>query len=65
MPKIKVRKSIAGRVRITKNGKLKRTRPGRRHLLAKKTAKRKRHLRKSTLVSTAQEKMYLRTLGKR
>ena len=45
MPKQKTNKSARKRVRVSKNGKLKRGRPGRRHLLSVKTTKRKRKLR--------------------
>ncbi len=51
MPKLKTNRSAAKRFRITKNGKVKRGKPGRRHLLSVKTARRKRHLRKRTLCS--------------
>lgn len=46
MPKLKTNKSVKKRFRVTKSGKVKRGRPGRRHLLSHKTAKRKRHLRR-------------------
>jgi large subunit ribosomal protein L35 len=62
MPKLKTNKSIAKRVRVTKTGKIKRNKPGRRHLLTDKSAKRKRQLRKHTYISTAQEKTYAAVL---
>ena len=62
MPKMKTRKAVASRFKLTGTGKLKRGRPGRRHILTKKTSKRKRHLSKPALVSDAQVKMYKRMM---
>lgn len=56
MPKLKTRKGIAKRFKITKKGKIKRQRAGRGHLLAKKSRKRKRRLKKSALVSRTDKK---------
>lgn len=56
MPKIKTKKGLAKRFRLTKKGKLKRQRAGRGHLLAKKSRKRKRQLRKAGLVSASDKK---------
>ena len=63
MPKMKTNKSVKSRFKVTGTGKLKRTRPGRRHILTKKTAKRKRHLRRPGLVDKSQKKTYLRMIG--
>ncbi|MEC7839016.1 MAG: 50S ribosomal protein L35 [Chlamydiota bacterium] len=63
MPKMKTKKAVAARFKVTGTGKLKRQRPGKRHILTKKTPKRKRQLRKSTLVSDGQLKMYKRLMG--
>ncbi len=60
---MKTNKSVKARFKLTAKKKLKRTRPGRRHLLEKKSAKRKRKLRKKTLVSEAQRKTYSKLLG--
>ena len=60
---MKTKKAVKSRFKLTSSGKLKRTRPGRRHILTKKTTKRKRHLRKSALVDNAQEKTYKRMMG--
>jgi large subunit ribosomal protein L35 len=46
MPKHKTNKAARKRIKVSKNGKLIRGRPGRRHLLSVRTTKRKRHLRK-------------------
>jgi large subunit ribosomal protein L35 len=56
MPKIKTNRSARKRLRKTGTGKLKRFKSLAGHFLAKKTSKRKRNLRKSTLVSHADEK---------
>ena len=48
----KTRKSVAKRFKITATGKVLRSHASRRHLLASKKAKRKRHLAKSGLVDT-------------
>jgi len=48
MPKLKTNKAAAKRFKITKNGKVRRGKPGRRHLLSVKSAKRRRRLRKET-----------------
>jgi large subunit ribosomal protein L35 len=61
--KMKTKKAVSSRFKLTGTGKLKRTRPGRRHILTKKTSKRKRHLKKPELVSSAQEKTYKRMMG--
>lgn len=50
MTKMKTRKSVASRFRLTATGKLKHAHPGKRHLLTHKTAKRKRQLRQSAYV---------------
>ena len=47
MPKLKTHKGTRKRFKITKSGKVKRGKPGRRHLLSVKTTKRKRQLRKA------------------
>ncbi len=57
MTKMKSRKAFKKRFRLTASGKLKRTRPGRRHILTKKSAKRKRSLAKARYVDKGQEKM--------
>ena len=56
MPKIKTNRSARKRLRKTGTGKLKRNKSLAGHFLAKKSSKRKRNLRKSTLVSKADEK---------
>ncbi len=56
MPKLKTRKGVAKRFKITKSGRVKRAKAGRGHLLAKKSRKRKRLLKKSGLVSRTDKK---------
>ncbi len=46
----KTRKSVAKRFKVTGTGKLMRSKSGRRHLLASKSAKRKRKMAKSAVV---------------
>lgn len=58
MPKMKTRKAVAARFRVTGTGKLKMSRPGKRHLLTNKPAKRKRQLRRDTLVDEGHLKTY-------
>ena len=56
MPKVKTHRGAAKRLKKTGSGKIKRTRQNKQHILTKKSPKRKRHLRKGTLVSRADEK---------
>lgn len=53
MPKIKTSRSAAKRFRKTATGKIKRKKAFHSHILTKKSPKRKRNLRKSDLVSSA------------
>ena len=53
MPKMKTRRAAAKRFKRTASGKIKRNRAYKGHILTKKSPKRKRKLRKSTLVSKA------------
>ncbi len=63
MPKVKTRKAVMARFKATGTGKLKRARPGKRHILTKKSSNRKRKLRKPALVDKGQTKMYARLMG--
>lgn len=49
MPKIKTKRAAAKRFKLTGTGKLKRNKAYKRHILTKKTAKRKRNLRKAAM----------------
>lgn len=53
---MKTRRAAAKRFKVTGSGKLKRNKAYKGHLTAKKSPARKRRLRKSTLVSKADEK---------
>lgn len=50
MPKIKTHRGAAKRFKLTSSGKLKRSKAYASHILTKKTRKRKRSLRKSTVL---------------
>lgn len=62
MPKLKTRKAVSKRVSVTASGKLKRTKANKQHILTKKTAKRKRGLRKADLVDSTNVKQMKRVL---
>ena len=64
MPKIKTHRGAAKRFSFTKSGKIKRGKAYKSHILTKKTTKRKRGLRKSTIVTSADHKRMLRAMGK-
>ncbi|MCX6986726.1 MAG: 50S ribosomal protein L35 [Chlamydiae bacterium] len=63
MPKMKTRKAVKAKFKVTGTGKLLQNHPGRRHKLAKKSSNRKRRLLKQSLVNKAQTKMYSRLMG--
>lgn len=62
MPKLKSRKGVAKRFKFTASGKVKRSKAGRRHILTKKTGKRKRALRQPGTVNKADMKAIKRSL---
>ncbi len=62
MPKIKTHKGAKKRLKITGGGKIRRHKSHTRHLFTGKSAKRKRNLRKSTTVHSADEKRIRRLL---
>ncbi|KPL03312.1 MAG: 50S ribosomal protein L35 [candidate division Zixibacteria bacterium SM23_73_2] len=64
MPKLKSSRSASKRFKITKTGKIRRNKAYKSHLLSSKNAKRKRRLRKSTLVVKADQKRIKRMLSK-
>ncbi|MDD5070254.1 MAG: 50S ribosomal protein L35 [Candidatus Omnitrophica bacterium] len=57
MPKVKTKKAIAKRVKVTKSGKVTRSNAGKRHLLSTKTSKRKRQLKRKSPVSDGEMKL--------
>jgi large subunit ribosomal protein L35 len=61
--KMKTVKAISAKFKVTGTGKLKRQRPGKRHLLTKKSSNRKRHLSKSALVSDTKVATYKSLMG--
>jgi large subunit ribosomal protein L35 len=63
MPKLKTRKGIAKRIRVTRNGKLVRRHAWKSHLLEHKSAKRKRAFRAPQLLDAADVKQVRRSLG--
>jgi large subunit ribosomal protein L35 len=60
---MKTKKALVGRFRATATGKLKRTRPGKRHIMTKKAPKRKRQLSSPAFVDDGFLKTYKRLLG--
>jgi len=56
MPKLKTHRGAAKRLKITANGKIKRSKAFGSHLLTKKSSKRKRGLKQSTLVAKSEFK---------
>lgn len=56
MPKLKTNRGAAKRFKISGAGRIKRSQANRRHILTKKTTKRKRHLRGSTSVAGGDQK---------
>ena len=54
MPKLKTRKSALKRIKQTGTGKFRRYRAGARHILTKKSSKRKRRLRQDTEISPSE-----------
>lgn len=53
MPKMKTNRSASKRFKATANGMIKRSKAYKSHILTKKDPKRKRNLRRSTIVSRA------------
>lgn len=53
MPKMKTKRAAMKRFSLTGSGKIKRNRANKRHILTKKTRKRKNQLGKPALVSSA------------
>ena len=56
MPKIKTRRAAAKRFTVTGSGEFRRTTASKRHILEKKTPKRKRNLRKAALADNSDYK---------
>ncbi|MCF6337166.1 MAG: 50S ribosomal protein L35 [Gammaproteobacteria bacterium] len=62
MPKMKTNRGAAKRFRRTASGSFKRAQSHRRHILTKKSTKRKRHLRSGKMVHDADVSMLNRLL---
>ena len=65
MPKIKTNRGAAKRFKQTATGRFKRRQAYKSHILTKKKAKRKRHLRPNLLIAPADEKGVQRMLPNR
>lgn len=61
--KMKPKKAIKMRFKVTGTGKLVRNRPGKRHILTKKTSSRKRRLGKPAIVDQTLTGKYARLIG--
>ena len=62
MPKLKTKKGVAKRFKITKSGRVKKHSANRGHLLSKKSSKRKRKLRRSSYLTNTEAKKIRRML---
>jgi large subunit ribosomal protein L35 len=62
MPKMKTRRGAAKRFKLTGSGKVKRNKAYASHILTKKSTKRKRKLRKSTILVAAEVKRVKRMI---
>ena len=62
MPKMKTKRAAAKRFKATGTGKLKRNKAYKSHILTKKSAKRKRNLRKPTITDATKVKNMKRIL---
>jgi large subunit ribosomal protein L35 len=63
MPKLKTKKAVVKRMRVTKTGKVLRSRTKTGHFLTVKNAKQRRRLRRSTTVSPAFARQAARMAG--
>lgn len=62
MPKMKTKRGLKKRIKLTATGRIKHKKQNLRHILTKKHPKRKRQLRKHTLLNPADEKRMKRLL---
>ncbi|MDH3715835.1 MAG: 50S ribosomal protein L35 [Gammaproteobacteria bacterium] len=62
MPKLKTNRGAAKRFKQTASGRFKRHQSHRRHILTKKSTKRKRHLRSASLIHDADTALVRRML---
>ncbi|RLD10133.1 MAG: 50S ribosomal protein L35 [Chlamydiae bacterium] len=62
MPKVKTRKAVSKRFRVTKNGKVVRSSSKKRHLLTCKSRKKKRDLRQPKIAAKQDSKNIIKML---
>ncbi|HEY7876892.1 MAG TPA: 50S ribosomal protein L35 [Gemmatimonadaceae bacterium] len=62
MPKMKTHRGAAKRFSVTATGKVKRNKAYKSHILTKKSAKRKRNLRRSGLIATTGDQKRIKRL---
>ena len=62
MPKMKTKRAAAKRFKATGTGKIKRFKAYKRHILTKKSTKRKRNLRKATIADPTNAKVMKKIL---
>ncbi len=62
MPKMKTRRAAAKRFTVTGTGEFKRNKAYKRHILEKKSQKRKRNMRKAALITSADHERVSRML---
>ncbi len=62
MPKLKTKKGVAKRFKLTKKGKIKYHPCGKSHLASSKETKRKRHLRQADAITGSREIKYLKRM---
>lgn len=65
MPKLKTHKGLAKRIKVTKKGKLKRMQAWHRHLMTGKGGARRRHGKRSVIMTGAEAKRLARLLNLR
>jgi large subunit ribosomal protein L35 len=63
MPKHKTHKGLAKRVKVTARGKVKRRQAFTGHLLSSRTSKKRRQLRRSTIMTSTEAKRTIEALG--
>ncbi|MDD5090727.1 MAG: 50S ribosomal protein L35 [Candidatus Wallbacteria bacterium] len=63
MPKMKTKRAAVKRFSLTKSGEVKRSKAFKSHILTKKSRKRKRNLRKATLVHKTQLKTVVKMIS--
>jgi large subunit ribosomal protein L35 len=62
MPKLKTKKGVAKRFKLTKKGKLKYHSGGKSHLLSSKKAKRLRRLRRAGILSGSKQRAFVKSM---